>query len=275
MTEVEIQKIKTVLKNQLKKNKMTYEALAEELDVSVPTIKRWLGDAELGLSELLRICSVLNLNLAEIQALVDQEKKNNSHELTLEQQAFFAKNMNYLGYYSQIIDGRTPEEIAKKFGLTKLSTDKYLVKLEKIGVIKVTGKQKVKSAFPVAPSFGTGALSQAVYSQIIRGLGKFFETALSDFMRKLKTSSPEELGKTLPANLTYQRLRLTRESYTKWSKDYYQGIRQLETISKIEEKAYDEKDLVTVVMSDSHCAVPHDYFALENLDTLFGKIVNI
>ncbi|MBO9666531.1 MAG: hypothetical protein J7501_06915, partial [Bdellovibrio sp.] len=112
-------------------------------------------------------------------------------------------------------------------------------------------------------------------AQTILGLGKFFETALNDFMVRIKTATPEQLNKALPANLTYQRMRLTGESYRKWSKEYYQSIRELETISKIEEKAYDEKDLVTVVMTDSHCAVPHDYCALEILDTLFGKVTNL
>lgn len=273
--ELEIQKIKSVLKDQLKKNKMTYENLADELGVSIPTIKRWMGDAELGLSELLRICSVLNLNLAEIQALVDQERKHDSRELTLEQQTFFAKNMNYLGYYAQIIEGRTPDEIAKKFGLTKLSTDKYLMKLEKIGVIKITEKQKVRSVFGSSPNFGTGILSQAISGQTIRGLGSFYEMTFNDLMAKLKTGTATSTDQTLPANLTYHRLRVTRESYRQWSKEFHQGIQRLETTSKIEEKAYDEKDLITIVLSDFHCSVPHNYFALEKLDALFGKIVNI
>jgi hypothetical protein len=48
--EFKSQKIKAVIKDLLKKKNITYEDLAEQLECSVPTIKRILGPEELTLN---------------------------------------------------------------------------------------------------------------------------------------------------------------------------------------------------------------------------------
>ncbi len=270
--DLQIHKIKTVLKEQLKKNKITYEHLAEELQVSVPTIKRWMGDADIGLSDLIRICEVLNLNLAELYALTEKLKGHSGdNTLTDEQQKFLAKNPNFFAYYLKILDGQTPEQIAEKYKLTKLSTDKYLLRLEKLELIKVTGKLKVKSTISGNPNLGYGALAKTYYRQIVNSSGAFFIDSIAEAI------SHEHLELKDRHSTTYgiQRIRVSKESYEKWVQENWNNLNKLAAIGEIEEKAYEEQDLLNAVIINAHCAVPSDYPALQRIDEAFGKIENL
>ena len=55
----------------------------------------------------------------------------------------------------------------------------------------------------------------------------------------------------------------------------WRALNQLAAIGEIEEKAYDEKDLLSAVIIHAHTAVPNDYKGLQVIDEAFGKIANI
>ncbi|WP_413580899.1 helix-turn-helix domain-containing protein [Bdellovibrio sp. HCB288] len=274
--DIQIQKIKSVLKEQLKKRKMTYENLAQEMDVSVPTIKRWMGDHDLGLNDLFRICEILDLNLSDLHALSANTKvAHGPARLSDEQQKFLVKNMNYLAFFLQIHDGKTPKEIAEKYKLNKLSVDKYLVKLENLGLIKVTGKLRVKSTFDGSVNFGNGILSKTYYKRWIDGTGDFFTNIITDALSK--ESSIDEKTRDHKSFATYssQSIKLTKESYMKWATEATAAITQLHAISKIEEKAYGEEELMTAVILNAHTLVPQSSKFLNDLDDIAGKIENL
>ncbi|WP_413578026.1 helix-turn-helix domain-containing protein [Bdellovibrio sp. HCB290] len=274
--DIQIQKIKSVLKEQLKKRKMTYEDLAQELEVSVPTIKRWMGDHDLGLNDLFRICEVLELTLSDLHALSASAKASQGPaRLSDEQQKFLVKNMNYLSFFLQIHDGRTPQEIAERFKLNKLSVDKYLVKLENLGLIKVTGKLRVKSTFDGAVNFGDGILSKTYYKRWIDGTGGFFTNVIMDALTK--EASIDEKTRDHKSHATYsiQSIKLTQESYMKWAQEARAAIAQLHAISKIEEKAYSPDKLFSAVILNAHASLPQDSERLLQMDELAGKIENL
>ncbi len=153
MKEFKSQKIKSVLKGLLKKKGITYEELAQQMECSVPTVTRILGTEELSLNRLLELCEIVEIDLAEL-AVLTQENGEKEEKFTPEQEKFLAKNKNYLGYLLKLFSGETPKQIAEKNSLTQRSTDKYLIQLEKQELIHVTGKQKVKPAFKRFPTFG-------------------------------------------------------------------------------------------------------------------------
>ncbi len=274
--DIQIHKIKAVLKEQLKKNKMTYEDLAQELDVSVPTIKRWMGDHDLGLNDLFRICEILDLNLSDLHALTANAKtSDNEGTLTEEQQKFLAKNMNYLAFFLKIHSGHTPQEIAEQYKLTKLSVDKYLVKLENLGLIKVTGKLRVKSTYGPHVDFGDGILAKTYYKRWIEGTGGFFTDVITNALLSEKSVDPKTRLHKTEATYSVTKTKLTKESYKKWALEHDAAFRQLEAIGKIEEKAYDSDKLFTVVVLNAHTSLPQESKFLKAIDDLAGKIENI
>lgn len=274
--DVQIQKIKAVLKDQLKKRKMTYEDLAAEMEVSVPTIKRWMGDHDLGLNDLFKICDILDLNLSDLHALTATVSSNKTpNRLTDEQQKFLAKNMNYLAFFLQIHEGKTPQEIADRYKLTKLSLDKYLIRLEKLGLIKVTGKLRVKSTFEDQVDFGDGILAKTYYKQWIDGTGEFFTTVISEALTNEQSIDAKTRDHKTHATYSLQSVKLTKESYKKWASENAAAIMQLSAIGKIEEKAYKDEDLFTAVILNAHTSLPKDSKYLKMVDEVAGKIENI
>lgn len=274
--DIQIQKIKTVLKEQLKKRKLTYEDLAKDLDVSVPTIKRWMGDHDLGLQDLFRICDILDLNLSDLHALTSNVKNSKTpNRLTEEQQKFFAKNMNYLAFFLQIHDGSTPQEIAERYKLTKLSVDKYLVKLENLGVIKVTGKLRVKSTFDDQVDFGDGILAKTYYKRWIDGTGEFFTQVITDALTKEQSIDEKTRDHKTHATYSLQTVKLTKESYQKWATENAAAIMQLAAIGKVEEKAFKEDELFTAVILNAHTSLKKDSKFLNLVNEFAGKIENL
>ncbi|WP_413560617.1 helix-turn-helix domain-containing protein [Bdellovibrio sp. HCB209] len=274
--DIQIQKIKAVLKDQLKKRKMTYEDLAEEMEVSVPTIKRWMGDHDLGLNDLFRICDILDLNLSDLHALTATVSSSKSpNRLTDEQQKFLVKNMNYLAFFLQIHEGKTPQEIAERYKLTKLSVDKYLLRLEKLEMIKVTGKLRVKSAFDAQVNFGDGVLAKTYYKRWIDGTGEFFTSVISDAITNEASIDAKTRDHKSHATYSIQTVKLTKESYQKWATENAAAIMQLSAIGKIEEKAYKEDELFTAVILNAHVSLRQDSKYLKIVDEFAGKIDNI
>ena len=172
MTEFKSQKIKGVIKELLKKKNLTYEDLAADLECSIPTIKRILGPEELTLNRLLQLCEIVDIDLADLENLTaDTEVKE--EKFTEEQESFLAKNQNYFAYLLKLLSDKTPTEIAQTHNLNQRSTDKYLIGLEKLELIRVTGKQKVKPIFKRGPTLGNGPLAKAHFGNFINSAATF------------------------------------------------------------------------------------------------------
>lgn len=271
-----VQKIKTVLKLQLKKKGLTYEMLADELNVSLPTIKRWLGDGDLGLNELSDIAKVLGLSMLDVHLLAEKLEKKNDYTFTKEQDEFLAKNTGYFSYLLRLYEGLTPIQIAEKYGLSKLSTDKYLIKLEQLGLIRVSGKQKVSPVFDVVPNTGSGELTKTYFRAFIASAGDFFSSIIEAAVVLRKTPA-ETKTNAFESIATYGmiQIKISEESYKKWHNSQAKAFSELEALAKLEEKALDESKLYTAVCLNAHCLLPNKHPELSKIENIFGEIKNL
>ena len=124
------------LKAILKERRLGYQTIADSLEVSLPTIKRMLNKTSIPLDRLLAICRLADIPPAEVFALAEKlEPKHTT--FTTEQDALFHNNPAYLSYFSALFFQKlTPVEIAKANTLTKISTERYLSALAKVGLIE-------------------------------------------------------------------------------------------------------------------------------------------
>ncbi len=265
------QKIKTVIKELLKKKSITYEDLAEQLECSVPTIKRILGPEELTLNRLLQLCEIVDIDLAELEAMIGAGEVREVH-FTPEQETFLAKNRSFFAYLMQLFSGGTPKQIAEKFGLTQRSTDKYLIGLEKQGLIRVTGKQKVKPNFKGIPTLGSGVLGDIYYENAIRNSGEFFLELVREGFRKKGDDGAKE---KVSAKFGVQSCKISRASYKAWIEEQEKAMRNLEKLASFEEKTKDEGELMTAVIIQANTIVENDYKGLELLEKTMGEVTNI
>lgn len=270
---IEIQKIKMVLKEQLKKRKVTYEVLAQDLGVSVPTIKRWLGDGDLGLNELSQLAEFLNMSMLDIHLLADKLENKSGFSFTKEQDEFLAQNTSYYAFLMRLHEGMTPEQIATKYNLTKLSLDKYLLKLEQLNLITVSGKQKVRPVFERGPSLGIGMLSKAYYKAIIKSSASLFIN-LAEQMFAM-TGVKDVVDPKTKMIFAVAELKISKESYEKWHASQVKAFSELEALSKLEERSLPEESLCSAFCVNAHALLPLKHPELERMANAFGVPENL
>ncbi|MEK2645129.1 helix-turn-helix domain-containing protein [Bdellovibrio sp. BCCA] len=268
MTDFKSQQIKDVLKSLLRKKKMTYEEVAEELDCSVPTVKRILGPEELSLSRLLEFCEILDVTLSDIEVLTksDSDKKE---EFTEEQQIFLAKNKSFLSYLI-LLYNMTPAEIAEKYKLTQRSTDKYLIGLEKQELIRVTSKQKVKPRYKELPTLGHGVLAKAYYENFIATGAKFFTRDISDSLY-----SGAKDGDSTKKGFSINSVRVSRATYLAYIEERLKAQGAFLKLASYEEKSQPKESLMTGVMMDAWTLVENENKNLSLLENTFADITNL
>lgn len=134
--------IKT-LKDILKKKKITYKALAENLDMSEAGIKKMFVAGDLSLSRLIKICDLLGISLNEL--IEDAQNRPLSHlKLSNEQMLYLSKNPSYFFFFLKLAYERCPiEEIKSEFNLSQKCIWQYLKKLDDLKLISLLPDNKI------------------------------------------------------------------------------------------------------------------------------------
>lgn len=144
------------MKELLKQRGVTYAFLADALSCSLPTIKRCLNKTSLPLDRLLQIAEVANIEFAEICERAEQLRPTH-YVLNDEQDELFASRPEMLYYLEELLEGRSPAEIASQHKLDKRSTEVYQQQLEHVGLIKRRARNQVKLLVSPPIGFGPGS----------------------------------------------------------------------------------------------------------------------
>jgi len=124
-----------VLKRLMHQGKHTYSDCAKVLGLSLPAVKKMFAHGDMTISRLEHLCQWLHVTIKDLSAQA-AELLSEPVRFTKAQETFFANNPTYLAYYFQLSQDRaTPDAIAKKHQLTTKSTQRYLAKLEALGLI--------------------------------------------------------------------------------------------------------------------------------------------
>ncbi|MDD4973466.1 MAG: helix-turn-helix transcriptional regulator [Bacteriovorax sp.] len=157
------------IKNVLKLQGITQEEFAQQMKVSVPTIKRWLKGEGVLFTDLIRMLDCLGLRLSEV-AMMFEGALANKFTYTLKQEQLFVSIEGLLAFFDQLLKGRSPSQIARTYSLTEKSVVFYLSHLDKSGLIEWLPKNKARVLVTGEPSWIKGGpLSQKFRRQIIDG----------------------------------------------------------------------------------------------------------
>ncbi len=144
LTETENRKLKDLIKAIMKKKSYTYEDLAKAMNVSVPTVKRILNRDELSLPRFLFILEWLGMSLTHIAKLAEEGEHSDKVEYSVEQEQFLADHPHHFYILMELRQGFSVEQLTKKFNLTKKSMQKYLIDLDRCGLIELQANDRVK-----------------------------------------------------------------------------------------------------------------------------------
>ncbi len=142
---LEIRRMKDLIKTIMRKKGRTYEELAKVLKVSPTTVKRVLNKDDLTLQRLHEILAWLGLTFAEVATLSEQGGKEGMKQYSTEQEQFLAKNLDYLCIWEGLVNGMSPEQLAKKYRLNAKSLQKYLFTLDKHDLIELLSNGRVRT----------------------------------------------------------------------------------------------------------------------------------
>lgn len=126
----------TALKAELKAAGITYADLAQELGMAESSIKRIFAKADMPLSRIDEVLRVLKMDFADLARRV-ADAQPLRRELTHEQEAAVIADRKLLLIAICAFSQWTFEQIVATYTLTEAECVKYLVQLDKLGIIEL------------------------------------------------------------------------------------------------------------------------------------------
>lgn len=137
------------LKKSLKAKKITYAKLAKMLDISDNSVRRIFSEGTFTLERFVTICDLVGITFEELALMRDLKRQKIWYELDRKEEEFFVANITYLVFLELILEGRSPNEIAKDFELSQASLTKMLSTLEKMRFIEWLPGNEAKVLIPM------------------------------------------------------------------------------------------------------------------------------
>lgn len=124
------------IKKELKATQMTYADLALALDMAESSVKRMLAKGDMSLSRVDAICRALKLDFAELARRVADAQPLLT-EMTAEQERAVVADKKLLLVAICVLSQWTLEQITTAYRLTEAECVKYLLQLDRIGIIEL------------------------------------------------------------------------------------------------------------------------------------------
>ena len=215
------------LKDILKLKGITYNDLAEEINLSESSVKRIFSINSFTLERFCLVCDIAGVSLGDLNQIIEGKDPNKGfHIYTDEQEKAFVQDMQCLAFFDQLIQGLTPTQIAKKYDLNKKVLRTFLAKLDKLELIEWKPNDRVKFLISKDVRWQKGGQLSSRFSKHAREeftQSNFDQTGdnLKFLSLQLSSSSSQELINKLGelANefsriaLLEERLRLKRDNF--------------------------------------------------------------
>ena len=124
------------VKKELKAAQMTYADLAEAMGMAESSVKRMLAKGDMSLSRVDEICRALKLDFADLARRV-ADAQPLLKEMTAEQERAVVADKKLLLVAICVLSQWTLEQMTAQYRLTEAECVKYLVQLDRIGIIEL------------------------------------------------------------------------------------------------------------------------------------------
>ena len=135
------------LKRLLKARGTTYRQLAGRVGLSEASIKRLFSEKTVTLQRLEEFCGVLEVDFFELAKLA-RGTAATVDEMTPEQEKSLAASPTLLGVFYLLFNDWQPDDIHKRYALTRAELLKLVLQLEKLGLVDLLPGDKVKLRVP-------------------------------------------------------------------------------------------------------------------------------
>lgn len=229
-------KIKTTIKNILKRRGINYAELAKGIGVSLPTVRRYLTQEDISVETLVEICEWLGVEFFELVKAAEQVEATATN-LSESQEAFFAESPHYYTYLRLLASGHSPEAISDQHHLSKKSTQRYLAKLESLGLISQTGKAGLRLLVPWPARWRfPGALQK-----------KYARQMYHKTVDHMEDESVRSVGGSYGTDNFFMldSLNIRKATYQSYVRDVVALYQKYNAIGRIEARAHEPDTLIT------------------------------
>lgn len=180
----------------------TQIVLAKKLNVSLPTLKRWLAGKAVTLENLKRLADSVGVSFVDLAAAVE-DKEGTRLQYTIEQEEQLAKNPELLAFFDYLIRGYSPMNVQKKFLLSTVFLERCLSRLDKLGLIDWLPKNKAALKFVGEPQWRKGGplakrFGDQIRSEFLSSHNTIFEKfVLHDYLPEDRIKIEGKLEETL------------------------------------------------------------------------------
>lgn len=125
------------LKRCLKAKGLTYQDVANALELSEPSIRRIFSQGTFTLKRLEQVCRFLDMSIYDLARMTRLDSDQDVTRLTLEQERQLAEDPIALTYFYLLLTGRSVEKITQEFGLDDRQQTTLLVKLSRMKLVEL------------------------------------------------------------------------------------------------------------------------------------------
>lgn len=260
--------IRLALRVVMKKQGRAYIDLAKFLQVSLPTVKRFMSKDEMQVGRLLEICDWLEISISDLEKIARVGGQDRV-TFTEQQEKFFAENPNYMSFLFHMYASETPEKIQSQYALSKKSLELYLIRLERLELIKKKSGQyvTVHKEFPKLIPFGL--LSKKQTDQVLTTGVEIFKR----YNRQQSVRRNSELDRGSTNSIIF--CEVSRESYLAWFEKFKELNMELQRLSEIQEYQTKIKDKKLIGMMHLHGVFEINDPEVHTLKNMFGRVTNL
>ncbi|MBT8141562.1 MAG: helix-turn-helix transcriptional regulator [Gammaproteobacteria bacterium] len=131
------------LKRCLKEQGITYAQLCKPLDLSEASVKRLFAEESFSIKRLDKICGYLGMTLGDLITKMELQQEYLS-ELTEAQEHALVKDERLILVMQLVFSDWTYKDILRIFTLSEPELIQYLVQLDKLGLIELLPKNRIK-----------------------------------------------------------------------------------------------------------------------------------
>jgi transcriptional regulator with XRE-family HTH domain len=138
------------LKAALKQHGLTYRDLADGLQVSESSVKRWFAERTFTLQRIDSICRLMDLEFSGLLQLARHQSEL-AETLTAAQEQAMVGDVRLLLVAYLLLHRYTPDQIRAEYRFEETELFRYLARLDRLGVIELLPGNRVRPL--IAPNF--------------------------------------------------------------------------------------------------------------------------
>ena len=135
------------LKSQLKSRGLSYKDLAKIWSVAESSVKRIMSGEDLSLERLEKACQHLEISMGDFMKATQFEGSSQIFFLTEDQELKLSKDKEFLHYFLLLDEGYAPVDIPKNYVISAEKQTRFLIQLEKMGIIELFPHNRIKKKY--------------------------------------------------------------------------------------------------------------------------------